>query len=245
MMASGAAHSAVACIQARLGSKRLPGKVLEEIGGVPVLAHVTQRAQAAGLQPWVLCPTMDKDAIRSALPGGALLWHWPGAEENVLGRFAAFARQKNYTAIVRLTSDCPWVDVDTIWKVSGLVEAGYADYASSNDAHGHPWIDGYDVEAFTTELLERAEEEVEFQGANGEHMREHVTPLIRQLAVRPWQCTRVTPDRHRRRWTLDTADDLAWFRAVAARIDVTPPVHPTYEELMALEDECPDLHRGA
>lgn len=238
--------NAVACIQARLGSTRLPGKILELIGGVPALGHTVARAEAAGYITWVLCPIGDFAAIKNAMFTECNLWAWDGPEDDVLGRFRAFANQRlDVDVFIRLTGDCPWVDVETIRAVAGLVTSGAADFADTTGLSSIN-IDGYDVEAFTRGLLLEAQAEVSriSKGLddNGAFYREHVTPLIQYLSFEHWLCNRVNNNR-RRRWTLDTPEDLEWFRAVAKEIDVTPPNHPTYRELMELEERCPELRR--
>lgn len=237
----------IAVVQARLGSERLPGKVLEEIGGVPVLWHVTKRASAAGFMPVVAYPASEWEGFSGMLPTGPAFM-WTGPEEDVLGRFAAVAEDMGprFTTIVRLTADCPFVDVEGIKAVAQLVESGAADYATTNPGAGQLRIDGYDAEAFTRELLMQAHD-----NAITAYDREHVTPWIRREAKQPWHVYRDAPteggtwDLNGRphRWTLDTQEDLYWFREVADEIDVTPPLHPTYEELMALLERRPDLVR--
>ena len=237
----------IAIVQARLGSERLPGKVLEEIGGYAALQHVWARAYAT-YQTIVACPASDVAEIRTALPSHAEVFGWDGPEEDVLGRFAALAEDlgPEFSTFVRLTADCPFVDEECIYAVAMLVTSNAADYATTNPGADQLRIDGYDAEAFTRELLLAAHD-----NAITKYDREHVTPWIRREARRPWHVYRAVPyvglsaSAHtvHHRWTLDTKEDLAWFREVAEEIDVTPPLHPTYEELMALLERRPDLVR--
>ena len=242
----------VVLIQARLGSTRLPRKVLEPIAGLPAIAHTALRCFDIG-RTFILCPESDIGALSSAiLP--SWVFGWVGPESDVLGRFAAFVRERPaITTIVRVTGDCPFIDPATIRTVAHIVESGAADFATTNPAFNEPGIDGYDVEAFTRGLLMEAHSEVggmfgtpyplscdgriEFH-TNSD--REHVTPWMRRNARNPFLAHRMTDTRHR--WTLDTAEDLAWFRRVAAEIDCTPP-HPTYAELLALLERKPELRR--
>ena len=265
----------IAIVQARLASERLPGKVLEEIGGFSPIEHVVARAGKAGLFAIVACPASDADEIQASIKDRSVrVFGWDGAPEDVLGRFAALAEDVNpesrplsVARFVRLTADCPFVDTEGIWLVSSAVGVGAADYATTNPGGGQLRIDGYDAEAFTRELLMAAHD-----NAITKYDREHVTPWIRREAKQPWTVYRQPPfpkalenlralakgfkretpsailepsGPWHHRWTLDTPEDLAWFRAVAEEIDVTPPQHPTYEELMALLERRPDLVRTA
>lgn len=225
-------------IQARLGSSRLPRKVLEDIGGYTALEHVWCRAvAAAGHRVVVACPKGEEGAMLQRLPRGADVVGWEGPEDDVLGRIAGVTRWMQ-GVVVRVTADCPWVDVATIKAVGEVVAHGYADFATTNEQLALPLIDGYDVEAFTAGLLRRANQEAELPGE-----REHVTPWMRAHARNPFVVRRLPPFVVPRRWTLDTADDLAWMRRVAELVDVTPPHRPSFRELLELEREHPELRR--
>lgn len=238
----------IAVVQARLASERLPGKVLEEIGGFNSIQHVWKRAWHAGRAAVIAVPAKDKATVKEVLGMTHGIEGWDGPEGDVLSRFAHVAEMfSSYRVIVRLTADCPFVDVDGIRAVAGLVESGAADYATTNPGANRLMIDGYDAEAFTRELLMQAHD-----NAITEYDREHVTPWIQREAKDRWIVERQMPPllpfalgapTRPLRWTLDTEEDLAWFRAVAEEIDVTPPAHPTYDELMALLERRPDLVR--
>jgi len=248
----------ICCIQARIDSTRLPGKVLEKIDGEPAIFHTFRRVMASQLQPMIVCPAKDRDAIFEAVkrPAPWRVFGWDGPEEDVLGRFRAAidTTPDNFPVegIVRLTGDCPWVDISTLSLVAGFLSMGMPDFVTTNAVEGEPTIDGYDVEGFTRELLVEAEDRTSGDNipqallidteamASLKSDREHVTPWMRRNAKRPWVVHRLSEGR---RWTLDTPEDLEWFRAVAAEINVQPPEHPTYETLRALEERRPDLIR--
>lgn len=225
-------------IQARLGSSRFPRKILEDIGGYTALEHCWARATAAaGHRVVVACPVRDEAEIAGTLPRGVDVFGWDGPEDDVLGRMLAAAGTES-GAVVRLTADCPWVDVATIRAVGDVVARGNADFATTNERLALPLIDGYDVEAFTAGLLRRAAKEAREPGE-----REHVTPWMRANCRNPFLVRRLPAFTIPRRWTLDTEEDLAWMRAVAERIDVNPPHRPTLQDLVALENEDPTLRR--
>lgn len=218
-------------IQARIGSSRLPSKVLEPIGDFPALFHVVMRARHALPRADVIvaCPKRDR-AILEAEVACDYYGH-DGPENDVLARFAAAAGLWDATTIVRLTADCPFVDPLGIAAVAEAVESGEADYAWTGDQ-----VNGLDAEAFTVDMLSRAH-----RRATHAQEREHVTPWMREHAQRTWTY-RDFDFLPRYRWTLDTADDLAFFRRVAELTDVTPP-DPSPEKLHLLIQQHPSLQR--
>ena len=222
----------VCIIQARLGSSRYPGKVLEDIGGYPALFHVVMRARHALPRACIViaAPAKDVPQLKANCVGD--YFGWDGEESDVLGRFYACAQQygPQVDTVVRLTADCPFVCTSGISHVEALVDARAAPYAWTGDQ-----VNGLDAEAFTVPLLRMAHEQ-----ATDAHDREHVTP---------WMKRNVTPARYagfdnlpRYRWTLDTADDLEWCRAIASEIEGTPP-DPDVAQLVDLLERRPDLRR--
>lgn len=218
-------------VQARLGSSRLPSKVLELIGDQPALFHTVMRAKTAlwHAEHLVAAPKADVPAMREICVGNFFGWHGP--ENDVLGRFNAAVGLRDVTTVVRLTADCPFVDPVGIRAVADAVESGEADYAWTGDQ-----VNGLDAEAFSRDLLARAN-----RYATAEDDREHVTPWIRRHASRVY---RYDGYDHlpRYRWTLDDAADLAFLRRIASLTDVTPP-DPTPAKLHALMQAHPTLAR--
>lgn len=224
--------SKVLCIiQARLGSSRLPSKVLEPIGDFPVLFHVVMRARHALPFAKVIVAAPRKDVHAMASICATQYFGWDGPENDVLGRFHAAVGLRSATTIVRLTADCPFVDPRGIKAVVEAVESGEADYAWTGDQ-----VNGLDAEAFTPALLARAHTH-----AKDAYSREHVTVFMRDHAMRVFRYDHYDwlP---RYRWTIDTAADLAWAREVAKLTDVTPP-DPTPEKLHLLTLANPTLQR--
>ena len=228
----------VAVIQARTGSTRLPGKVLLPLLGEPVLTHVVRRvSRARRLDEVVVATTLHPgdDPIEAlALENG-----WPvvrGSEQDLLARYLQAARTSAADVVVRVTSDCPLIDPGLIDDVVEARRADDADYAS-NTLPPRTYPRGLDVEAFTTDALERAGREDADLAS-----REHATPYLyrnpdrfRLLAVRG------SSDESQHRWTLDThedyalierlydalgSDDFAWTDALAV---IT--AHPDWSDL--------------
>ena len=163
----------VAIIQARMGSTRLPGKVMMDIGGKPMLQRVIERVQRAKTidKVAVAVPAADQEAMGPAV-GATCVAFWFGPEDDVLERYRIAAEKEDADVIVRITADCPLIDPGVIDEVVGEFFSAKRDYASNTLVRTYPR--GLDVEVFTSALLERAAEE-----ARDPHQREHVTPWMR------------------------------------------------------------------
>lgn len=206
----------VAVIQARMGSTRLPGKVLQRIGDRSMLAWTIQRAQLADTIDEVVVATTTQhadDAIVDHLEGlGTRCFR--GSENDVLDRYRGAARDFDADVVVRITSDCPLVDPGIADAVVGrLVHADPpADYCSNTVARTYPR--GLDVEAFPRATLERC-----WRDARAPHQRTHVTSFVYENPdqFRILQVTEAV-DRNAWRWTVDTPEDLAFVREVYRRL---------------------------
>jgi spore coat polysaccharide biosynthesis protein SpsF len=234
----------VAVIQARMGSSRLPGKVLETIGvdgmgrPLPAYVHTVERTRLAVPDTVLAIPASGNNLLAMS----ALLRQIPvvqGPEDDVLARYVLAAREHDADVIVRVTSDCPFIDPDVIRWVARLVtDDGFLEVNYASNVHPRTFPKGLDVEAFTRDFLERANVE-----ATEPYDREHVTPwMVRtQNADRTYNVQFLGgKDYSHHRWTLDTPEDLEFFRTVAEHLDVTPP-RPTTSELLDLLTEHPEI----
>jgi len=163
----------VAVIQARVGSTRLPGKVLKPLGDKTVLWWVIERAKAAQYIDEVVVATTtereDDEIINEARKCGVFTFR--GSIEDVLSRYYGAARARKADIVVRVTSDCPLLDPAVIDRVIKAREENDADYCSNTLERSYPH--GADVEAFTFMSLEKA-----YNYADKRAEREHVTPYI-------------------------------------------------------------------
>jgi spore coat polysaccharide biosynthesis protein SpsF len=205
----------VAIIQARMGSTRLPGKVLKDLEGETVLARVVQRVRRARLIDDVLIATTNQaadDAIVEECERCSIAV-FRGDEDDVLDRYYRGALVCRAGIVVRITSDCPLIDPEITDKTIAAFLDARPDYASNALVRTYPR--GLDTEVMTVEALERA-----WRGATEPYQRTHVTPYIYQnhdaFTVLP-----VTGDADysSHRWTLDTPEDLAFIRAIYARVE--------------------------
>ena len=235
-----------AIVQARMGSTRLPGKTLADACGQPVLARLVARAERIPGVERVIIATTEKPADQ------AILWFaadhglpaCTGSEEDVLDRIYQAARRFHVSIIVRVSPDCPLIDPD----VSGLVlsrfrEAhGTVDYISNTQPQP-TYPDGLDTEVFSFAALERASREARLVSE-----REHVTPYIWKHRDRFQLGDPVThdPDLSAHRWTVDTAADLEFVRAVYARLGAAAGTAGMGEvlELLRRHPELEAINRG-
>jgi spore coat polysaccharide biosynthesis protein SpsF len=205
--------SVVAIIQARMGSTRLPGKVLMDLGGETVLARVVGRLQRARLVNKIVVATTDSAADDAIVQECHRLQvsSFRGSEIDVLDRYYQAARVCAASTVVRITSDCPVIDPQLVDETIRAFQQRHGDYASNAFPRTYPR--GLDTEIFTMAALERA-----WRDAHEPYEREHVTPffyehpeLFRLISLRG----RI--DYSRYRWTLDTAEDLELLRTIYAR----------------------------
>jgi glutamate-1-semialdehyde 2,1-aminomutase len=226
----------VAIIQARMGSTRLPGKVLMTLAGEPVLAWMARAARAVlGIdEVWIATSdAAEDDAVARWCDEHKVPVH-RGSEHDVLDRYAGAAKASAADVVVRLTADCPFLDPQVVAQTVRLRAVTGASYASNIDPPS--WPDGLDCEVLTIDVLLAAAAE-----ATRRTDREHVTPFVRNNRARFPAETLVSPlpNLARERWTLDTPADLAFLSAVAEHLPRGRP--PSYLEVLAVLDREPKL----
>jgi len=229
----------VAIIQARMGSSRLPGKVLKDLGGRPMLVWVVERARRARLVDAVVVATTVEPADD---PIEALCQErgyacWRGHPYDVLDRYYQAARHYQAEIIVRLTADCPLLDPGLVdATVQALLDQG-ADFAANRLPP--PWHRTYpiglDTEVCTWEALERA-----WREAQAPHHREHVMPYLYE---QPGRFRVVILDAEEDfghlRWTVDTPEDLEVVRRLLDLLGKRDDF--TWRDVLALWQAHPEL----
>jgi spore coat polysaccharide biosynthesis protein SpsF len=215
MQTARASLKIVAIIQARMGSSRLPGKVLMDLGGETVLGRVVRRSRRSPLTNATVVATTElsaDDAIAKECQRLGVSC-FRGMEENVLDRYYHAALEHSAQLIVRLTSDNPLVDPDLIDETVMTILKSDADYANNRSPRIYP--QGLDVEVFTFAALERAQ-----RTARRPYDLEHVTPYFYEHSE-IFQCVAVKRpfDFSHHRWTLDTPEDLEVIREIYARLE--------------------------
>lgn len=208
----------VAIVQARMGSTRLPGKVLKPILGRPMLGHIVRRlGYVPGLAGLVVA-TSDRpgdEPVRAFCRENDISV-FAGSEEDVLDRFYRAAGQANGDPLLRITGDCPFVDPDLVGRLIGMYGAGGYDHvavatgAGALHLAGGRYPDGLDAECFGFSALARA-----WREATEQSDREHVTPYIwRNKAL--FRCGHLAAEKDwsHLRWTVDNEADFAMVRKV-------------------------------
>ena len=202
-------RNAAIVLQARMGSTRLPGKVLADLAGRSILEHCVERLRATSGLPVVLATTtLPEDDCLEQLGARLGITVLRGSDLDVLGRFALVVSTLQLSALIRATADNPAVDLDAPRRtLDQLVRTG-ADHVVEC---GLPY--GAAVEAVAADALLRAADL-----ATDSYDREHVTPLLRRdgrfvalEAVAPARLTRPSL-----RLTVDTEQDLDFMRRLFA-----------------------------
>lgn len=202
-----------AIIQARMGSSRLPNKVLMDLGGAAVLDRVLHRLGRSRLLQELLVATtkapQDNFIVKHCEQGGIKVFR--GSEQDVLDRYYRAAEHLYADVVVRITSDCPVIDPDVTDATIQAFLDHHVDYASNVRVRTYPR--GLDTEVMTVQALERA-----WREAGKPYEREHVTPYIYQNpSVFKLHGIENAVDYSQHRWTLDTSEDLRLLRAIYAR----------------------------
>jgi spore coat polysaccharide biosynthesis protein SpsF len=225
----------VAIVQARMGSSRLPGKVLADLCGDTMLARVVQRLRVTHAIDEVVVATSthpgDDAVVREAFRIGAAVHR--GSETDVLQRYAGAARAFRADVVVRVTSDCPLLDPWVVDRVVGALDRDL-DYVSNTHFRTYPR--GLDVEAMHRDTLERLD-----RLGTSAPAREHVTAfLLEQRALFRIAQVRAGRDTSDMRWTVDTPEDLELVRALYAALDLGREIRP-YEQLVEFLETRTDL----
>lgn len=219
-----------------MGSSRLPGKVLADLAGRPVLAWVVRAARAApGVdEVWVATSSGAGDDSIAAWCEANGVSVFRGSENDVLDRYAKAVAASGAEIVVRVTADCPLFDPAVAGEVIRLRQVTGADYVSNIDPQS--WPDGLDCEVVTAQALLAAASEARLPSD-----REHVTPFVRNNRERfKWETlVAPLPGLISERWTLDTPGDLEFLREIAKRLP--PGQIPSYLHVLAVIDREPQL----
>ena len=226
----------VAIIQARMGSTRLPGKVLMPLAGRPVLAHVVERIRhCLQIHRVVVATSIDAsdDAIEAWCQGAGAACH-RGSLHDVLDRYHQAGLAHGADVIVRITADCPAIDPAIVDEVVETYLAG--NYEFFGLAGEFP--DGLDCTVFAASAIARAWREATLPSD-----REHVGPYIERHPE--WFKSgglRKFSGLSQLRWTLDEPRDLALLEAVFGALDRGPNAVPFgAQDVLALLARRPHL----
>ena len=204
----------MACVQARMGSTRLPRKVLKTIVGMPMLWHIIQRLKRSKLIDKIVIVTSikkrDIPILKFAKNNG--VDSYAGSEEDLVDRHFQAAKKFKADILVRITADCPLVDPEIVDKVIQFFLDGNFDYVSNIIERTYP--DGLDVEVFSYSSLEKIWKEAKTPREREfftVYMRDH--PEIFQIGG-----IKQGEDISYMQWTVDTEKDLKFAREIYKRL---------------------------
>jgi spore coat polysaccharide biosynthesis protein SpsF len=219
-----------------MGSSRLPGKVLLDIAGMPMLGRVVDRARRGRSVSRVIVATTTKpqDDSLAAYARGLPVDVFRGDEGDVLDRYYQAAKEYQLDVIVRITSDCPLLDPDVLdTVVRAVVDAGErVDFCSNTLQRRFPR--GLDVEVAPRATLERL-----WRTALAPHYRAHVFPYVYEHPDEFVTRSVTDPvDRSFMRWTVDTEEDLRFVREIYRLLGPEPG---GWRNVVALLERQPEL----
>lgn len=224
----------VAVVQARMGSSRLPGKVLKEVGGRPMIQFLLERlARAQTVDAIVLATSASagNDSLAELVQGlGFDVYR--GSEHDVLDRYYQASLGAKATTVIRITGDCPLVDPALVDEAVAAFASGDVDYLSNVAPPSYP--DGLDLEVFSFAVLERA-----WREAKAPAEREHVTSFIRESGLFQIANLTGTSDHSGERWTVDEPADLTVVRAVVDHFGGRPDF--SWQEVIDLAVTHPEV----
>lgn len=259
----------LAIIQARMGSSRLPGKVLLDLGGEPMLVRVVERTRRAQAVSQVMVATTDQadddPVARLCAERGYACWR--GSLHDVLDRYYQAARQYQAEVVVRITADCPVIDPElvdrTVQAFFGVVEpqdiilemerfrpakSGMpptpacwpeAPFDFAANRLPPPWGRTYPI-GLDTEVVSFAALERAWQEARQPYHREHVLPYLYEARDRFHVLLLHHPEDYGGlRWTVDTAEDLQLLRQVYRSFENRDDFG--WLEILQLVQEHPEL----
>ncbi|MCB2293977.1 glycosyltransferase family protein [Clostridium algoriphilum] len=212
----------VVCImQARVGSTRLPRKVLKKICGKTILEHDIDRLRLVkNIDEIIIATTVEDRDIEIVKEAERLgVNYFRGSENDVLSRYYLAAKANNAEIVVRVTSDCPLLDSKVTENTISYLIDNLDKYNYVSNTLEATFPRGLDVEAFTFASLERAYNEAKLT-----REREHVTPYIYtnkdQFRL---GCYKNKIDYSNYRWTLDTKEDFELISIIYDRLYKTNP----------------------
>ena len=225
----------ITCIlQTRMGSTRLPGKVLMKINDDNlVLDFVIKQLRFSKLIDEIIIATtnLEQDDIIEQYAVDNGLECFRGSSLDVLDRYYQCAKKFNLSTIVRVTSDCPLIDPVIIDRIIEKFKDGKYDYVSNFLSHTFP--NGTEAEIFTFNILENA-----WQNAKESFQREHVTPYIYHNQGK--FCLgqiRNENDYSNFRWSVDKENDLELVKIITSKINKNPILMDDIIQLFIHEPE--------
>jgi spore coat polysaccharide biosynthesis protein SpsF len=231
-----------AIIQARMGSTRLPDKVLMPVMGKPLLGWMLERvATCAEVDEVIIATTTDpRDDVIAAFAQSVGCKLYRGSEDDVLDRYYQAARMVMPDAVARITADCPLLDPKLLDSMIRTFARGEVDFLSNSEPLPSSWPDGMDVSVVGFEALSKA-----WQQAVKPSEREHVTFYFWQNP-QAFKCKRIDhePNWSKYRVTIDYPEDFDVLKAIIEHFGATEPAalsRVSMEEIVGFLDVHPTV----
>lgn len=224
----------VAIVQARMGSTRLPNKVMKPIGGVPMIELLLSRLSKSKEVNQIIVATSIDERNKPLVEHVRKLGYTceQGSENDVLDRFVQAARAQQADVVVRITGDCPLVDPALVDEVIRRCKDADVDYFSNISPPTYP--DGLDIEVCSFKALEQS-----WQATNKPYDREHVTPFLRESGLFKTASMQHVEDLSILRWTVDEPADFSVIEKVFLHFH--PRTDFTWGEVLNLQHQQPDI----
>ena len=225
-----------AIIQARLGSKRFPGKVLKKLSNKSLIEILfTRLKESQHLSNIVFAiPDNDENIDLEKEIESIHAAYFSGDEDDVLKRYYMTAKKFNAEHIVRITADCPLIDPMMLDEMLLIYSENNFDYMSNTNPPSYP--DGFDIAIFSYEALDDA-----YKNPIDDYDREHVTPYIHRNSDNIIYNYQSDIDFSGLRLTVDDPEDLQLLEAIAKQ---TPDIiDVSYEEILSIFKNKPELKK--
>ena len=200
-----------AIVQARMGSTRLPGKVMREAAGKPLLGHLLERlSYCQHLQKTIVATTTSaRDNVIEDFCCSLGVAVYRGSEHDVLDRYYQAAKALGITCIVRVTSDCPLIDPELVDEKIAFFMNKLDDYDLITNRHPLTYVDGLDFDLIPLQALDAA-----WKTARKPHQREHVVPFFWEYGMRVLNFEDTRRLFYSHRWTLDYVEDYELIKSI-------------------------------
>jgi spore coat polysaccharide biosynthesis protein SpsF len=228
-----------AIVQARMGSTRLPGKVLLDLAGRPALLRLVERLRRCETLGTIIVATSveKKDDAVAAVCMAHAIPVFRGSERDVLDRYYRAALTYGLSVVVRFTADCPLIDPSLADEMIRFFLGRRGDFDLVTNRHPLTYPDGLDLDVMAFDGLERA-----WRKADTPFEREHVVPFFweRGLRVHNFECPERLFSTHR--WTLDYPEDYALLRCVYEALQHGDETFTT-TQVLAFMAEHPEIRQ--
>ena len=224
-----------AMVQARMGSSRLPKKVMKPVSiGIPIIEVLLHRLSKSSEIDQIIVATSEQSSNRALVEYVCKLGYpiYQGSENDVLDRYYQAALKQKSDVIVRITGDCPLIDPEIVDLVINAYKSTDADYVSNIDPPTYP--DGLDVEVFSFDALE-----VAWEMAQSRFDREHVTPYIRNSDQFKTHNVVSDKDFSNERWTVDEVEDYNVIQGIFNHF--SPQIDFSWREVLNLLQIEPNI----